>query len=126
MLEAGQIQPACGKAHIRAYGKKQRFPALIEHGIPRVTDSVRDLRFLPGFHRVHEDRAQMIREQLGVRQPFAVRRPCFTEPGRGIIIAVRRHLDGRTFFHVHVPQVQPLVRVRNLLAVRRPQGSVKI
>ena len=49
-----------------------------------------------------------------------------TETRRRIIVAVGRHLHRRTPVHVEVPQVQPFVRVSNLLAVRRPQGCVEI
>src|SRR6267154_545502 len=79
MLEARQIKPARGKSYVCAYGKEQRFPVLIEYRMSRVADPVRDLRFFSRFHRVHENCTQMVLEQLGERQPFAVRRPCLTE-----------------------------------------------
>src|SRR5689334_7537399 len=67
----------------------------------------------------------MIFQKLVVSQPLAVGGPVQREAEGRIIKGICVYLYGRSLVDIDIPDVQPLIRVSDLLAVRRPCGTIE-
>ena len=95
---------------------------LVKHRIERVAHTIGDLIDLALFHGIDIDGVQVTGKLLGIRDPLAVRRPVLVELWPFVVIGI--HELRRASGHVHVPQVQPLIAVRDLLAVGGPHRRI--
>lgn len=117
---AGHIEPAGGGPDIRAGGEIQVFAVLVEDGEFGVARSVGNLRGLARRERVNEDGTEMVLEEPGVSDPLAIGRLGRIQIALRRLVRIRIDFYGRGLVEVEVPNVQPLVRIGNFLAVRRP------
>ena len=76
------------RSGIGAGGEVEILAVPVEDRIARVAQAVGQLRALAVGERVHEDRAQVVLEPLGVGQPLAVGRPDRHALGRRVQIAI--------------------------------------
>ena len=126
VLVARHVEQVRPRTVVGARREVQVLAVAIERGISRVAQPIGHLRALPRVKRIQEYAAQMIRQIFGIREPFAVRRPRRIQCVRWIFIAVRIDSDRRTLVDIHVPEVEALIGVRNLLTIRRPPRIVEI
>ena len=67
---------------------------------------------------------EVIIQLLRVSDPAAVGRPSGVELVVGTRVSVRIHAHGSLLVDVHKPDIQALVGISDLLAVRRPDGRI--
>ena len=120
----GHIATGGREAHIGAGGEVEVLAVGIELRESRVAHAVGHLPAFPILQGIDEHGVQVVVKLLGVSEPSAVR-----GPGRLQSLArqvrVQVHMHWRGVVQVHVPEVQALVRVSDLLAVRRPCGRIE-
>ena len=126
MLVAGHVETLRGQARVRAGGEVQILAARIELRITRIAHAVGDLPATPFLERIHLDRMQIIGQDVGIGQPAAIRRPRRAEIGLAeALVRGGGDLHRRGMVEVEVPEVEALVRIRDLLAIGRPQRTVE-
>src|SRR5262249_45073177 len=99
--------------------------AAIEYRRKGVTHAVRHAMAFARIQRVQEDGAHVAKLLPRVGKPLAIGRPCgpidLLRAGEPVV----KDLHGLFLFEVDVPEIEPFVRVRDLLAVRRPSREIK-
>ena len=123
MAVARHVEARCRGSRVRAGREIQLLSILVEGRLGRVAHPVGQLGRMGGLKGIDEDRVQVAGQPLGVSQPPAVRRPAQLK--LLLVLSPGVHLDRRRVGKVDVPEVQPLVRVGDLLAVGRPGGMVE-
>src|SRR5262249_39628949 len=114
---ARHIEPEDTRADVRARREVELFAVLVENRMACVTQAIGDLLSPGFFERIDEDGAVPGLERLRVHDPPAVGRP--VEVARETA-ANAVDLYGHPLIDIHVPEVEALVSVCDLLAVGRP------
>ena len=122
-LEARQVEPSGGGADVRAGREVEVLAPLVEGPVARVAQAVRDLAAFAGLRRVEEDGPQVVAQVPAIGDPAAVGRPGDLERTEGRLVAIVVDPHGLALLDVDVPEVQALVGVGDLRAVRRPLGE---